>query len=524
MRISRWRNRSAWRGVPIALVLVAVGCSSSKTIGTGGDSAATFCDAYLQAIASKFVLCQGGSKGTLNEEIQSLDLCAGISTALTLGKLSYSPLVGQACLSEIAATDCGTLRSEHSPPADCLNALTGTVLAGDTCYPVPLGIAQECAPGNRCVADTQCPGVCQPLGALGAVCGFGVGVGAAGQCASPLTCSYTNGSSGTCVAPPPDVQVGASCGGPGQCDSQNVTLVCDGPNGPLNSSSPPSALTGATCQKALAKGPCWQDSDCSTNHCVLSGSSSTAGVCALPKLVGDACVPGQGECGNGAYCGTASKCVDLPVIGQSCVGNAGEGTYCANGSCNPLTSICVPYQAAGQVCGGTAGYCDGFNTQCSSAGICLPSCIRGAVACGGQGQICCAQNVCNVGLACNGTTCGAGSPGIDAGTTTHVSTGIAITPDATGTFDGTNPAGVLGAWWATGDDYDFTGTAGKGTCPMAGFTDAQCSSIATPTPGKPFVPNPTGTGMCSSGIAAQVLAGDGGTPAYSSIWGDIIGR
>ena len=304
--------------------------------------------------------------------------------------------------------------------------------------------------------------------------------------------------------------------------SQNVTLVCDGPNGPLNSSSPAGAPTGGTCQKALATGPCWQDSDCSTNHCVLSGSGTTAGVCTLPKPVGAACVPGQNQCGNGAYCGTASRCVDLPIIGQSCAGNAGEGTYCANGACNPLTSICVPYQAAGQACSGTAGYCDGFNTQCSPAGICLPSCLRGAVACGGQGQICCAQNLCNARPRLQRHDLRRwrlpeSTPG------PHLSTGIAITPDATGTFDGTNAAGVLGAWWATGDDYDFTGTPGKGNCPMAGFTDAQCSSIATPTPGKPFTPNPTGTGMCTSGITAQVLAGDGGTPAYSSIWGDIIG-
>jgi hypothetical protein len=240
-------------------------------------------------------------------------------------------------------------------------------------------------------------------------------------------------------------------------------------------------------------------------------------------MVGDACVPGQAQCGNGTYCGTANKCVDLPVIGQSCVGNAGEGTYCANGSCNPLTSICVPYQAAGQVCSGTAGSCDGFTAQCSSAGICLPSCVRGGVACGGQGQICCAQNFCNAGLACNGTTCGVAAPVPDAGTRPHLSTGIAITPDGTGYFDGTNAAGVRGAWWATGDDYDFTGTPGTGNCPMAGFTDGQCSSIVTPVPGKPFAPNPTGTGMCTTGIAAQVINGDGGTPAYSVIWGDMIG-
>ena len=300
--------------------------------GSGADTAASFCDAYLQALGNKFVLCQGGSKTTFNAEIQAFDFCAGISGAVALGKLSYSPLVGQACLSEIAATDCGTLRSEPSPPADCLNALTGTGLAGDTCYPVPLGIADECAPGNRCVADTQCPGVCQPVGG-----------------ARRRLRVRRRRRRGGSVRLAPLLQLhqrqqrnvrGASAGRPGGCrlwrrrasaPPRTSRLVCDGPNGPLNTSSPPGAPTGGTCQKALATGPCWQDSDCSTNHCVLSGSGTTAGVCALPKPVGAACVPGQTQCGNGAYCGTANKCVDLPVIGQSCVGNAGEGTYCANG-------------------------------------------------------------------------------------------------------------------------------------------------------------------------------------------------
>jgi hypothetical protein len=114
-------------------------------------------------------------------------------------------------------------------------------------------------------------------------------------------------------------------------------------------------------------------------------------------------------------------------------------------------------------------------------------------------------------------------PSPDTGADGGASAGIAITPNALGYFDGTNAAGVVGAWWATGDDYDFGGMPRTGTCPMAGFPDSECSSIATPTPGKPFIPNPTGTGMCTSGIAAQVLAGDGGAPAYSVIWGNTIG-
>ena len=514
---SGWRrNRGVWRGVRIALVLAAAGCSGSK--GTGGDTAATFCESYLQAVTSRFVSCQGGSATGFNEVFQTLDLCGGISTDLTLGKLTFSPQQGQACLSEIASTDCGTLISQGSAPADCLKALTGTVAAGGACYPIPIGIAQECAPGNHCAADTQCPGICKPEGTLGAACG--TGPGGVDQCAPPFICSYTSGSGGTCVPPLPDVQVGAACGGAGQCSSGNVHLVCDGPSGPLDGSPSLGAPMSGTCQKARATGPCWQDSDCSTNNCVLTASGS-AGVCNPGKVVGDACVPGKNECRQTTYCGAANRCVDLPVVGQSCAGNAGEGTACTNGVCNPVTSLCVPFLSAGETCNGPAGQCDGFNTQCGLSGVCLPSCAPGS-ACGGSGQICCAQNLCNAGLTCNGTTCTVAPLVTDGGRDAHVSSGVAITPNAMGYFDGSNPAGVVGAWWATGDDYDFTGTPGTGTCPMAGFPNSECSSIATPTPGQPFIPNPTGAGMCTSGVAAQVLAGDGGAPAYSVIWGNMI--
>ena len=505
------RSALGWRSARIALVLVTAGCSGNK--GLGGDTASTFCDSYWHALTSKFVSCRGGSIAAYNEVIQTVDICGGLSTDLALGKVTYSPQRGQACLSEIAALDCGTLASGGSAPADCTKAFTGTVAAGSTCYPVPPGLAQECAPGNHCVTETQCPGICQPDGALGTACSSG------DQCAPPLICSF-NGSGTTCMAPPPDTQVGAACGSTSQCFSGNVRLICEGSSGPLDGYSAAGATTAGTCQKPLATGPCSQDSDCSTNNCVLA-SGATTGTCTPGKVIGASCVPGQTQCGFGAYCGATNKCVDLPTVGQSCAGNAGEGRSCANGVCNSLTSLCVPFLAAGQTCTGEDSQCDGFNTQCGSSGVCLPTCAPGS-ACGGPGQICCEQSLCNAGLACNGTTCGVALPGTDGGRDTHVSTGIAITPNAMGYFDGTNAAGVLGAWWATGDDYDSSGTPGKGDCPTAGFTNSQCSSIAAPTPGQPFVPGPTNSAMCTTGIGAQVIAGDGGAPAYSVIWGNII--
>jgi hypothetical protein len=104
-----------------------------------------------------------------------------------------------------------------------------------------------------------------------------------------------------------------------------------------------------------------------------------------------------------------------------------------------------------------------------------------------------------------------------------VSMGIPLLADANGRYDGSNAAGVVGYWWSTGDDYALDATAGAGTCRAAGFPASDCSVLSTPTPGLPFQPDPSGRGMCTSGVAAQVKNDASGAPAYSSIWGDIIG-
>jgi len=101
--------------------------------------------------------------------------------------------------------------------------------------------------------------------------------------------------------------------------------------------------------------------------------------------------------------------------------------------------------------------------------------------------------------------------------------GVFLVPDAAGMFDGSNAAGVVGAWWSTGDLYDGDNSPGSGTCPMAGFPRESCSVLQTPTPGAPFRPDSRGRGMCTAGVAAEIVNGTDGQPAYSSIWGNIIG-
>jgi hypothetical protein len=93
-------------------------------------------------------------------------------------------------------------------------------------------------------------------------------------------------------------------------------------------------------------------------------------------------------------------------------------------------------------------------------------------------------------------------------------TGIPLIPSADGFFDGTNEAGILGAWYSYGDSYDDVD--GMGDCPTAGFTAAECSAITSPVPGQPFTN--TGGSMCTMGTAAKVLMMN-----YSAIWGTGIG-
>jgi hypothetical protein len=100
--------------------------------------------------------------------------------------------------------------------------------------------------------------------------------------------------------------------------------------------------------------------------------------------------------------------------------------------------------------------------------------------------------------------------------------GIAITPSGYGTFDGSNAAGVLGAWWSAGDYYGVEGTPGTGTCPRAGFPETECSVITSPKPGTAF-PYVVPGAMCTKGIVATAPEGDAGYPDSSDVWGNMIG-
>ena len=92
-------------------------------------------------------------------------------------------------------------------------------------------------------------------------------------------------------------------------------------------------------------------------------------------------------------------------------------------------------------------------------------------------------------------------------------------PDPSGAFDGSNAAGVRGSWWAGGDFYGLDGSAGGGSCSLAGFPPLSCSIITSPPLDQLFVPDASGA-MCTAGVVPQVISGSDGQPAWSSIRGN----
>jgi hypothetical protein len=99
-------------------------------------------------------------------------------------------------------------------------------------------------------------------------------------------------------------------------------------------------------------------------------------------------------------------------------------------------------------------------------------------------------------------------------------------------------SGIVGPWYSYGDsagpNANLSGTDSANSDCVAGaltaippgtggFTLDQCTTITTPIPGQPFVPDPV-NGMCTSGIGAKVIDSPGTTsPDYSDLFGAGIG-
>lgn len=366
----------------VELFVAAVGCSTANPSDLSDPSA--FCVAYSKATANHQLACLGGSLTVVMQP----SCVFGTNTEVSSGRLSYDPVAASSCLDELPVLPCW-----HFDGPDCSKVFTGTIPEGGACFPA-FGLT-ECVPGTRCVADVQCPGVCTGYAQLGEAC---VADDESSLfCGAGLSCAP--GSNPQCVAiPVPTPGVGTPCGSDYDCLSGDVQLACEGPNGPINGTS--SGTAQGSCQAPRDDGPCFSPSDCRSDVCA-------GGVCLPPKVTGDACTPGLGECGPGTYCGTTGACVLLPTVGQSCAASAGEGKGCLDVPCDPVSLICLPLGNLGDSCQQT-GICSIELTCDSKTLTCVPSCIRGN-ACGAPGQVCCdgtgPTGLCNSGSACVNAIC-----------------------------------------------------------------------------------------------------------------------
>ncbi|HET6147908.1 MAG TPA: hypothetical protein VFH68_10280 [Polyangia bacterium] len=347
----------------------------------------SFCDQYIAALVNRQFACRGGSPGraaAVTAEKLAVT-CAAIDASLAGEALAFDGRAGQACLRELETVSC-----QESPPS-CPLVYVGRVPAFSACFSA--GVPDECAPGSRCVLSAQCPGSCVPYAQLGDPCS----TDDYARCGPGLTCN----SNGACQAEPAPPKLGDSCAS-GSCGD----WVCEGPAGTL-----PAGSAEGTCQAPRSNGPCHASFECD-GRCVGLSPTSLAGTCQPWRSLGESCVPDQEECGAGTYCGGENRCVELPVLGESCAGNGKEGKECVDSLCSGAQagSLCLPLGRAGESCGAHNGLIFGGTCEWPTLGcdettrVCLPRCLRNA-GCGGLDQICCLGRTCNPGKTCAGQTC-----------------------------------------------------------------------------------------------------------------------
>jgi hypothetical protein len=491
----------------IAAALIAIGscisCSSSPLgggpdagvgsrtdAGGGNDSAADAgSDATDQCAPFGLIFAPTCGAGCPTANLSCPCLIASLGGDL----VDFSPC-GQSrqCLLNV---DCSTL---------CAKATGGWNAAATNGLLDDIATLQSCVSQRQaaCNANSDCTGgVCVGDGVPGGgTCGPSSPGGlcyetsdcAAGKCTLPSTTAPAS-NSGLCTRG----MHGEPCYRDGDCGTGLRCVV-------------PAADAGAagTCAAGQAGDPCGADADCQSRIC--SRHPPTTGTC-LRGQVDDTCFEDH-DCAVGLCSTDPSSMQNVCISGET-------GTLCyTDAQCQ--SGHCSLLQVAGRMA--PAGLCENRDPgdPCSDgqdckSGQCVGFAFDPTVQCQ-QGQ---SQGVqCGNGGVCSGPFCVQGW--CDA---RPAPTGILLTPDANGRYDGSNAAGVVGTWWAASDDLGTDGTWGTGSCPTAGFPPTACSVLTTPAPGGLFTPDPNGRGMCASGVAAQVISDSTGTLAWSVIWGDIFG-
>jgi hypothetical protein len=384
-----------WRALLSAAATAGLiaSCGNARDGSTGYSAGANFCQQWVDAIIAQATRCTGTADVVVQALVARFNPCLDVEASLATGHMSFDPSFTQACLAETTALPCSRALASAS---SCAKVYPGAVALGGACLPLNFAALDECQHGAACAMGELCPGTCLATGQLGDACGGPTAKG----CDPSLQCDQTLMK---CVSP--EGQMAAVCTG-ATCA---FGRLCEAFSGPVDLYE--MGATG-TCEDPPASGPCVFNDDCS-NHCAGASPPDVIGMCTPWKMLGESCTPGAKECAPGEYCGVDAQCVILPSLGESCLGNAGEGTDCLDGYCD---GTCVPFLKPGDPCV-VAGDsllppdpCGGFRSECQS-GYCAAVCYSSRP-CGQLGDVCCPEQQCAAGSGCitgKCLACGGGS-------------------------------------------------------------------------------------------------------------------
>ncbi|HXT99358.1 MAG TPA: hypothetical protein VN903_00100 [Polyangia bacterium] len=282
---------------------------------------------------------------------------ASVIASAHAGKVTYDPIMADACLDTIRRADC----SQATPNilSQCAGAFKGTL-----------------ADGERCVADAACSGPTS-------------------FCADAGGDPATTLCNGVCTASP-----GSDCRNDTQCAANQVCTT--------------NTQTGiAKCDDVVAPGgldqPCGSHLTCQHGlHCepILSSAGTLDYTCKAPGLLGDTCSGVPGACDTNLACVpsddlTHSTCMMPGAVGQSC-----DAFYQCGGvllsslACDPATHACVALPSSGPCVGGRAEGCNLRDSYCDTAQT-PPTCVPIL----GVGEPCTVALSCGLftGASCDGT-------------------------------------------------------------------------------------------------------------------------
>lgn len=325
---------------------------------------------------------------------------AGSNTCVTCG-VSGRPCPPQTPCRE--PTDCGT----------------GMLCQGGMCQPCPNGICctGENVTGGRCGEFGYCTqGQCRRCGDQYTDCCPGVSIERSCRgnlgCVRPtpnseerqclpcgrasLPCCPTNIPNRQCVA-------GTACRSESESSRRQTCQLCGGEN-QICCGSP----NAGTCTGTLV---------CDTNN--ESGRCKTCGTLNNPCCAGNRCSSSSLRCVPPTVGSNPSSCLACGTVGDRCCDNnsCNPGGVCINSRCEACGPSANPPRCCGTdipgrgcgslVCNSQTSLCEMCPQPCPQGTICDAQ-TRQCTSCGGNGQLCCTNGVCNGNLACStqGNRCG----------------------------------------------------------------------------------------------------------------------